>query len=383
MQKALLLDTNFSAEPIHNYLTCNGYEVFTCGNNPSDYLARAYKNHIKADYSSITKINDIIERIGIDFVVPGCNDQSYKTCAEINQHKKFFGTDSIEKTLIINNKDKFRNLAIQLDLPIPHLFVSESIKENYPIVVKPVDSYSGRGITIIDSFEKRLFENATQKARQHSRSQSYLVEEYVEGQLYSHSAFLVDGEIILDFIVEEHGSANPLTVDTSKVVHQFDPFILHRIRQDIIKISNHLKLVDGLIHTQFIQKNDKYWLIELTRRCPGDLYAELIQLSTEIDYIEMYIKPFINIRNTPKTDLRKKHFILRHTISEAEDKIFKSIKFNYNLEIEKLVPLASIGQHVMASPFGRIGVLFAKTQSENDLSALLNIAVSRDLYIIS
>ena len=40
-------------------------------------------------------------------------------------------------------------------------------------------------------------------------------EEFIEGQLYSHTAFLGEAGVVADFIVEEHGSINPFTVDTS------------------------------------------------------------------------------------------------------------------------------------------------------------------------
>ena len=53
--------------------------------------------------------------------------------------------------------------------------------------------------------------------------------------------------------------------------------------------------MDGLIHTQFISDNNTFSLIEVTRRCPGDLYSKLIQMSTGINYSELYSMPFMGL----------------------------------------------------------------------------------------
>lgn len=54
-------------------------------------------------------------------------------------------------------------------------------------------------------------------ARNYSLSKKCLVEEYIVGNLYSHTAFISGGKIIHDFVVAEYGSANEFVVDTSYV----------------------------------------------------------------------------------------------------------------------------------------------------------------------
>lgn len=382
MQKVLLLDTNFSAVPIYDYLVSREFEVHVCGGNPFDFLARTACNYINLDYSDITKVNSLIETLGIDYIVPGCNDCSYQVCAALNIDRCYSGLDSIVVSDTLNNKRKFREYATQIGIPVPRIISEPMIGDIWPLIVKPVDAYSGRGVTVVNRSEQHNLSAAIDQAQQYSRSQMYLIEEYVDGQLYSHSAFIdANGEIQQDFIVEEHGSANPFVVDTSYVVNDFSGQILQQIRENIQRLAKHLLLVAGLIHTQFIMRDGKYWIIEITRRCPGDLYAEMIQYSTGFRYAEAYCAHFIG---RGYSGMQKVHEepILRHTVSQSVNGVFKSIEFKTQLQIQKLLPFCLAGDLVKASPFGRIGLLFARTESYEELISLMQLAIERKLYIL-
>lgn len=383
MHKVLLLDTSFSSAPIYDYLVQSGNEVYVIGANTRDFLAKSVKNYINLNYSDVNQTIDIINKLGFDFIVPGCNDQSYQVCAEINTSGKFEGIDTRETTKIINNKGEFRNFAKENDLPVPQVFCLDQIIHAPTLIVKPVDAYSGRGITIVRNPKRKKLQSAINRAKEYSRSGVCIVEEYIEGQLYSHSAFISGGMIIKDFIVEEHGTANPFVVDTSRMLDNFSARILDEIRGCIILMAKKLNLVDGLVHTQFIKNDEKFWIIEVTRRCPGDLYSQLIELSSGFNYAENYVRPFIKKGFSYHENKLKHSWVMRHTISQCTDGVFGSIQFNSPLHIEKLVPISLAGDLVKSSPFGRIGILFAKAASKHDLDALYDLALRRNLYVIN
>ncbi|RWX50144.1 ATP-grasp domain-containing protein, partial [Candidatus Electrothrix marina] len=380
MKNVLLVDTNFSSAPIYDYIKRSGYRVFVCGGNSSDFLARSVEDYIKIDYSDLNKMQELIRSRHIDYIVPGCNDLSYQVCTQLNTERRFSGLDDYETSESINNKEKFRQLAGQLALPAPGIIPSEKLGYVWPIIVKPVDAYSGRGVTVVHEAEKGTLPFAMQQAEKYSRTGSCIVEEYIEGQLYSHSAFFSAGEILMDFIVEEHGTANPFTVDTSWVSYEFPTEMLLCIRNAIQMLAKKLNLVDGLIHTQFIRNEGKFWLIEVTRRCPGDLYSKLIELSTGFHYVESYVRPFLNQAIPSESNVSlKQSYILRHTISQPIQDLFGSIQFNLPLQIEKMVSLTLSGDLVKSSPLGRIALLFAKANSKKEMCNLIDFAPKREL----
>ncbi len=381
MSRILLIDTNISSFPIYDYLA-NNNEVYVVGSNSDDYLARTVKNYINIDYSEVDQLKALIKSLDIEYIVPGCNDLSYQISAELNSESQFFGLDTVEVTSILNNKEKFRVFAKILGVPVPNLISKTEIESVIPNIIKPVDSYSGRGVTIIHEPDKRIIDTAIKKAKEYSRSNSCIIEEYVEGQLYSHSAFISEGVILTDFIVAEYGTANPFVVDTSYVVNDFPIEALNNIREWIVLMIKELKLVDGLVHTQFIKNRDKVWFIEITRRCPGDLYSLLIEKSTGFKYSEAYTRPFLNQKPIKSEISLEKLNVLRHTISLPNERVFSSLKYKFPVQIELYFPLTITGTKIQASPFGRIGLLFLISDSKSEFQNLINNTLKRELYEI-
>lgn len=382
MRRILLLDTNVSSLPIYNYLVRENNEVFVVGGNPNDFLAKYAKNYINLDYSKIDQTRALVDSLKIDYIVPGCNDRSYQVCSELNSNGQFKGLDSYEVTETINNKEKFRTFSQKIGLPVPKVFSKAGADFVWPLIVKPVDAYSGRGTTILHKSEKRNLKAAIQHAKEFSRSKTHIIEEYVEGQLFSHSAFISGGKIILDFIVEEHSTVNPFVVDTSRVLFDFSPGFLTQIRKAISLMIKEVNLVDGLIHTQFIKNAESFWIIEITRRCPGDLYSLLIEFSTGFPYAEFYAKPFLNQHFKLNMASTFQSYIMRHTVSQPVEGLFGSLKFNFPIQIEKIVNISLAGDRVKASPFGRIALLFVKANSASELSYIYEQTLRRKLYDI-
>lgn len=385
MKKVLLLDTNVSSFPIYNYLINLEYEVFVIGTNPKDYLAKLAKQYIQADYSNYEILNSILDKYNFDFVIPGCNDVSYFAAAKANELKGFYGIDSSYVTNIINNKSEFRNFSLSNNINVPKVFtIDQAISSNETIIVKPTDAYSGRGVSVISDTtnnRKKLIIESIEQAILFSKSANYIIEEYIEGQLYSHTAFLSDNKIYADFIVIENCSSNKFTVDTSYIDDEFPQSIKNNIRKDIESISSILNLKNGLIHTQFIKTKDSFKIIEITRRCPGDLYSLLIEKSTNFEYTKNYVIPFLNEKNYTLSSKIKKH-ILRHTISDLVESNVTGISYNLPIEIDLFISLSITGDRIKKSPFGRIGLIFLKCSSIEELKKLNTTTINRDLYTI-
>lgn len=382
MSNVLLVDTNFSSGPIYQFLREAGHNVAVIGGNPRDALAKSVENYINLDYSDIEKTKQVIADRNIDYLVPGCNDRSYLICAEINSNGRFPGIDSLTAAEIINNKDKFRAFADEQGLPTPKVLTEDEIGTRWPVIVKPVDAFSGRGVTIVHEDNKDEMTKALVSARQASRTGVCIVEDYIEGQLYSHSAFLQSGKIVDDYIVEEHGTVNPFVVDTSRVLYDFSESMLASIRSNIHLLASRLNLQDGLVHTQFISDGRNYWLIEITRRCPGDLYSQLIEFSTGFAYAENYARPFICMPFKAQQN-KVRHWVMRHTLTQSIEYTLGSIMFNFPLRIIKWVPISQTGDWLPPSPYGRIGVLFVSEPTEHALISTFSKTLKRHLYSVS
>ncbi|MCG7959492.1 MAG: ATP-grasp domain-containing protein, partial [Candidatus Thiodiazotropha taylori] len=246
--RSLLVDTNRAAVPIYRALRELGHEVWVVGNRPTETLAKLAQNYTQLDYSDTKQLGAFVETHGFDYLIPGCTDLSYRACAEINQGR-YPNIDSLSTTDSINNKHAFREIAEAVGLPVPRRLTLDQLSEVESVIVKPVDSFSGRGIRVVHEATADKLTEAQTAASQASNRGETIIEEYIQGQLYSHSAFLHAGRIVADFLVREDCISNPFTVDTSRLADDFPQQTLAAIRQDIGRLASTLSLADGLIHT--------------------------------------------------------------------------------------------------------------------------------------
>lgn len=382
MSKVLLVDTNISSSPIHKFLLREGNQVAVIGGNPRDYLARSTSWYIEGDYSDPDLLAAIVKEHDFDCVVPGCNDRSYRACAQLNLLGRFPGLDSLAVTETLNNKQLFRAFAEANGLPVPKVHDPESCPLDRSLIVKPVDAFSGRGVSILYEPTASGLSGAMDFARTMSPSSTCIIEDYVTGQLYSHTCFIRDAGVMLEFVVEEHGTANPFVVDTSRVIFDFPAETLQKLRSHVEKMVHALNLVDGLIHTQFMLHGADIWFIEVTRRCPGDLYSQLIEMTTGVPYAEFYARPFLNLPFPQTIASQAPNLIMRHTMSLSAKSHLEHLQFAKPVVLERMYPMAMIGDTVRESPFSRIALIFIRASSQDELNELFKRTLRRELYSV-
>jgi hypothetical protein len=379
MPSVLLLDTSFAALPIHNWLVQSGFEVWTIGNRPDDVLAQRDRSHYLDDtYADFEVVQAHIDRLAIDFVVPGCTDLSIETAQQL----KLRGTkiDSPEVSRRLADKAEFRGLCLELDLPAPRRMIPSELPATGLFIAKPSDAFSGRGISVFEASDPDAATRALTMAQAESRNGSALIETYIEGQLYSYSCFLEANSVTEAVIVREDGSVTPYAVDTSHVVYDFPADGTAVLKDSIERLSRHLGLVDGLLHTQFIWDGAKPWLIELCRRCPGDLYPKLIELSTGLPYAAKYASYFVNHSIAPKD--HKRRCVLRHTVT-AGHKNYEGVHFTCPSPVLEFHPLACLGRAVPPKErIDRVALLFLEYPNVEQLTQAHQTFVASAAYKI-
>jgi len=378
--KLLLVDTNIASMPIFMDAKEIGAEVHVIGNNSKDVLCNIADKYWQKDYSKVDVLEELILREGFDYVVPGSNDQSYLSCMSLSDAHIRPGYESLKNTLTLNEKSQFRELCGRIDLsaPIKYDFSKNDFFEA-PLIVKPVDAYSGKGITLIEESDSALLDKAIKLAKDHSHCNNFVIEQYLDGQLYSHSAFIEGGNIIKDFFVKEDCITYPFAVDTSCCLRRASVGEFPGLTSDIELLIKELNLNDGLLHTQFIVSNGRHYIIEVTRRCPGDLYSHLIQLSTGDKYAKAYLYGFLGM-NFDWGEGRSLKNILRHSLTTEERGVFSSVDF-YNLEKKfELFSLVKAGTLCDSLSYSRLGIIFIELDSEIESNMLYQAFIERKVY---
>jgi biotin carboxylase len=371
-KKALILDAGFSAVPLIACLNRQSYHTMTLGKRPLDPGHALACEAIVEDYSDREAVLSLCERQKVDRLVPGVTDVSYLVGAYVAEKLGFSGFDPLETARLLFDKQAFRQYTRSHGFPVPKMADTlEAVAAlNFPVLVKPADAYSGLGLEKTE--DEKSLPTAIERALRHSKKQVAIVEEFVAGSLHSHSAFIRNGRIVQDFFIDEFCTVYPWAVNCSHLSRTLPKTIEKAVRECMTDLAQDLCLTDGLLHTQFIFRDRDFWIIEITRRCPGDLYGRLIQESCDFPYFSYYLHGFLKEGFEPEKTAHPRH-IARHTVSSAADMgRYAGIRLYAppaRARLLDMVLLKSIGDPIRSAPHDRAAVVFLEFEREEDLLA--------------
>ncbi len=363
---ALILDAGFASLPLQQAVKTAGFRTLVCSGKAHDAGMLTADITCEQNYADSEAVLKIAQQHKVAALLPGVTDVSYLSGCRVAHSLGLPGFDAPDVSDTIFLKDKFRAWALNKGLPVPQAaWTDEQARQlSLPLLVKPVDAYSGNGITKVTDWA--MLDAAIETARNASPGKQYVVENFCEGALYSHSAFIRNGEIVCEFFVDEYCTVYPWQVNSSSLSQNLSPDMRDSVSECMQSIVSDLRLVDGLLHTQFIASEDQFWLIELTRRCPGDLYSRLIELSTGVNYAGWFVAPFLG-KSSPAVPRRpvQTRNIARHTVSVNRAMRFTRFAFkSLPADLIEVIPLTRPGTLVQPAPGDRAGLIFAEFRDD-------------------
>ncbi len=378
--RVLVLGGSFSALPIIVELKNCGFEIWLAGNNELEPGIEISDGYINVDYSDALATLEATKYLSYKYVIPSCNDAAYLTAAYIAENLQLSGLDSLYTSQLLHQKNKFRNALAESKFPTPKFviltrdYIDQIQQIRFPALLKPTNLFSGIGIVKFeskDSLESYLESNFEIDFLE------YVLEEYIPGELFSVSAFISNGKASKVFFADEFCTVYPYQVNCSFVPTSLSADIQNRIVFDINNLVHFFHLTDGLFHMQFISDNLNYWIIEIMRRCPGDLYGHMIQLSTNFNYYYAYIAGFLGLEIDHLSEFKRK-FIARHTISTNHEGFYSSIVFRKEFKNLELIQLSNSGAFIREAPYGKIGIIFSEFENVDEM---LSIVKNMSRYI--
>lgn len=294
-----------------------GYFVITSGNREADPGHALSDAYAFADFSDKHALLSVARQWNIDGIVSACNDFSATSVAFVASELGLPGHDVPSICLALHHKDKFRETLKRLNLPVPNfvkIFEASRVPEltqglSFPVLVKPVDLTGGKGIKKCNSTDE--IESALSSARDQSRTEYLLVEEFLQGTNHGVTMFLRSGRVSFQFADDEYVQKNPFLVGGTWTPSSLESRRLEDVREQAEKLAEHLQLVDGLLHLQCISTTKGTFIIEACRRCPGDLYPDFVRFATGFDYANAVLTASIGMEVVIPDELKVRS-VLRH-----------------------------------------------------------------------
>lgn len=272
-------------------LKARGIETLLADGSPYA-VARPYCDRFyHVDVFDMEAIKDIAVKEKVDFLITVCADQVLLVVAKVSE---MLGLPCyIDYATCQNVSDKTRMKRIFKAHGIPTTDYVEADKFDmdvigkliFPLVVKPVDAYSSKGVRKAENIEK--LKQYYDEAHTISRSGGVIVEEFFAGEEISVDAFVVNGR------------ARVLNVTNSEKVKDKDRFVIFRGRypvraseavlRQIDEIAQKIADVFGLVNAplliQLLHNGDKVSVLEFCARTGGNMKYLLIKYSTGVDVI--------------------------------------------------------------------------------------------------
>ncbi len=357
-----------------------GFHVITTGNRPSD-LGHTYSHvYHNEDFSDCEAILKLAKELKVDAICPSCNDFAALSAAYAAEELGLPGHDSYETSQIIHHKDKYREFAQANNIPSPSAIGGISTEDImgsidslvFPVIIKPVDLSGGKGIAMADSKEEVF--TAVEKAFNISKAKRVVVEEFITGSRHGFSAFLYKGKIGFYFSDNEHYYLNPYMVSAASSPSIVSKDIERKLCYELEKIAALLTLADGILHVQYILKDDTPFIIEICRRAPGDLYIKFVQHATGVDYPSWIVKASAGIDCSNLSYCDTKGYFTRHCVMAERHGNIKDVVFDKLIEkniIDKLM-WWSKGDEIVNVLTEKLGIVFLKFDSAERMLSVTN-----------
>jgi len=275
-KKVIVLDAGFSAWPLITELSKRDINVMVLGNRADDpaYLSGLQNvTAVNMDYSDFDRVNEFCVREQIDMAIPGCTDLSYECANALDINKEFGWADSQTTVQAISDKVILSEVLNDLGLAQPK-FSDKPLGER--CLRKPRSGFSGIGISLSDT---------TSAGEIGLSDERYFFQECLEGSLHSCSLLVSAGVPFFLAHVDEFCFNNDYRVNFS-YISRLDSNVKREAEEQTLALAEELGISAGILHCQFIWDGSNVYIIDVARRCPGDLYGILIQRGYGINYYD-------------------------------------------------------------------------------------------------
>jgi len=324
VKKILILGGSHRDIPLIKAAQDLGYFVATLGDRDY-YLGHSYADKFfRVNFHDFDKIKEIYKKEKIDYIIPGSGEQAYLNAVVLSKELNICAFDEIDTAKLIHNKWKFKEFCVKNKIPTPKgQFFDKSFdskKINFPLIVKPTILSGGRGVSIARD-EEQLHDSILNASKNDSE---IVIEEFIEGSLVAYSVFLKESKVLFGFLGKDESYKNKYLITTAYPIC-IKKCVENKIRSYVEKIARELSLVDGMFHLQIIIRDEIPYFIDVTRRIPGDLYPNLIELCNGVDYSKAVIKSYIGLEINDEFINQEDKFYVRHCVMSPKNGLLEDI----------------------------------------------------------
>ena len=294
MKRALVLAGGIAQVALIKELKSRGYLTMLADMNPDCVAAKVCDEFYPVSAMDVDGIKTLAKEHNVDMVLTACADQilvaEVDVCEELGL-KTYLDRKTVD---LVSNKSRMKEVFVKNGIPTSGYVVLNSFSEDkikglrYPLVVKPVDAYSAKGVRKCNDREE--VEKYLPEAVRISRTKTAIVEEYISGEELTIEAFVCNGRATVLCI----GSKNKLKNGRFVLSGSFYPAdipagLTEEINRTTQKIADAFHLDNSPININMITDGKHGYVLEFCARTGGFVKYEITRIMSGFDPIRAIV----------------------------------------------------------------------------------------------
>lgn len=293
--KALVLAGGFPQIALIQELHSRGIVVVLADWNKEPVAKKYADIYYQVSTLDVEAIRKVAVDEAVDFLITVCTDQALLTVAKVSEELGLPCYIDYRTALNVTNKQYMKEVFVKHNIPAAKHIVLDEFREEdiagfqFPLIVKPVDCNSSKGVVKVTGVEELVAAFAQAKA--FSRTHTAIIEEFIQGQ-----------ELSVDAYVED-GTATVTSVSVSEKIQDNEKFVIFRslypanisealqkqISETVQKIATAFGLRNCPMLIQMLSDGENAYVIEFSARTGGGTKYLLIETACGFDVIKAVV----------------------------------------------------------------------------------------------
>lgn len=267
-------------------------------------LADYYPNPVAKPYADIfyqvstldvPAITNVAKEEKVDFLITVCTDQALLTVAQVSEALHLPCYVDYQTALNVTNKSYMKKVFAEKGVSTAKFLImgeldEEAVKQlRYPLIVKPVDCNSSKGVQRVDSVEQLRV--AFPEAMRLSRTKTAVVEEFIEGPELSVDVYVEQGvaHILSVSQLDKIPDEDKFVIFRSKAPAAMPDALLEQIRLTAQQIADAFGLRNSPMLIQMISDGTQAYVLEFSARTGGGEKFVMIKRISDFDVIKAVV----------------------------------------------------------------------------------------------
>ncbi len=313
--KILFLARGYDQIAFMEELRRRGNTVYLVDYNEHPLAEQSADAFFKTSTLDVEAVEKTAKELSVDMILTACTDQALLVMAYISKKLGLPCYLSYEQARNVTNKAYMKGKMLSARIPTAKgtFFDRTTIQQSeitslgfaFPLVIKPCDCNSSKGVIRVDSFGG--LREAMESAMELSRDKKLIIEEFQEGREYSVDLWILDGKAIILGVStsKKIKGTNSFTIVGSVYDPNFMKHIELKALEDIAtQIADEFSINNMPLLMQVIKTARGFQVIEFSPRIGGGTKYKLIEYMSGIEMVSAYIDMVLDMPMSQKISPR-------------------------------------------------------------------------------